>query len=144
MVRNRRVDRDHGTPFCEPRAELKINRQSFPQSVEPFRDLLARKTGQLLGAFVYLNAGNDTRVVQHIDKEPPVLGFLANRLVVENRAADRLAKAGSRHDQFTIGPPRRLGLRNAEGGEPLMAGRIAFVHGQQTFVPGQQRFPRWE
>lgn len=62
-----------------------------------------------------------------------VLRSLADRLVIKDRAADAVAQAGRSDDHFAPGAPSLLGLRNAQGGEPLVAGACAFIHRHRPF-----------
>lgn len=60
--------------------------------------------------------------------------LLANRLIVEDGAADAFAEAGRSNDQLPICPPHFLRLGNSQLGEAFIAGGRAFIHRQQTFV----------
>jgi len=64
------------------------------------------------------------------------------RIVSSNKIAPLIdfAEAGRGHDQFAPGAARFLGLRNAERGEALVAGRNAFVHGEQAAVAVEHGF----
>ena len=60
------------------------------------------------------------------------------RLVIKDRAADAVAQARRGDDQLSIGPASLHGLRNAELGKTLVAGRIALIHRQEALVAGDQ------
>ena len=96
-------------------------------------------TRHVLGAGIDLDAGDDARIGDGLDERSAVLLPLADRLVVEDHATDALAETGRRHDQFAIGAPGLLGLRDPERGKPSVAGWRAFIHRQQALVVGDQR-----
>ena len=50
------ADRDHRAPLREPCAELVVLGQPVAQAVQPLRDLLARRVGQVLRAHVDLDS----------------------------------------------------------------------------------------
>ena len=66
---------------------------------------------------------------------------MANRLVVEDEAANALSKTWRGYNQFPIGAPGLLGLGDAQFGKSIVARRIAFIHRQQALVVGDQ-YPR--
>ena len=76
--------------------------------------------------------------VEDFGERRAVFLLLADGFVVKNRAADALAETGRGHNQFPIRAPGLRGLRNAQLGESFVAGGIAFIHRQQTFVVGDQ------
>jgi len=51
---------------------------------------------------------------------------------------DVLIEARRRDDQFPIRAPGRHRLWDVELGEALVAGGIAFIHRQQSFMVGEQ------
>ena len=89
-------------------------------------------------ARVHLDARNDSRIGENFDKGSAILLLLANRLVVEDRAADALAEPGRGHNQLPIGAPGLLGQGNPQPGKSFVAGWITFIHRQQTLVAGDQ------
>ena len=96
-------------------------------------------TCHVLGTDVNFDAGNDSRIDEDFDKGSAIFLLLADRLVVEDRAADALTEAGRGHDQLAIGAPGLLGLGNPQLGESFVAGWSAFIHRQQALVAGDQR-----
>ncbi len=66
------ADRDDGAPLREPRAELAVLRQPLAQAVEALGDLLARRAGQILGAGVDLDAGDDALAGEDLGERRPV------------------------------------------------------------------------
>ncbi len=93
---------------------------------------------QLFCASVHFDSGNDSRLDENFDKWSAIFLALVDRLVVEDRAANALAKTGCGHDQLAVGAPRFLCLGNPQAGKSFIAGRIAFVHRQQAFVVGEE------
>ena len=61
-----------------------------------------------------------------------------NRFIIKNHPANRILKARSRHDQLPPGAPGFHGLGNPALLEVLVAGGIAFIHGQQTPAAGHE------
>ena len=105
---------NHRAPLGEAGAHLEVLREAVAQSVQTFGDLLSGMTRQVLRADVDLDAGNDARIGEDLDERRAIFRLLADRLVIEDRAADALAQARRGHDQFPIGAPGLLGLRNAQ------------------------------
>jgi hypothetical protein len=67
------ADGNHCAPLGKARAHLKIFLKAIAQSVQAFCDLFTGMTGQFLGACVHLDAGNDTRLNEDLDKGVPSL-----------------------------------------------------------------------
>ncbi len=84
--------------------------------------------GHVRLADVDFDPGYDPCVGDDLDQGNAVLLVLADRLVVEDHAADALTEAGCGHDQFPIGAPGFHGLRDPHPGKTFVAGRIAFIH----------------
>ena len=116
---------DDRAPLGEAGAHLRSTPQAVAQAVQAFGDLLAGMAGQVLGAGVDLDAGDDARLrSSDLDEGSAVSVSLADRLVVQDRAADALAETGRGHDQFPIGAPRLLGLGNPQRGKAPVAGGL--------------------
>ncbi len=62
--------------------------------------------------------------------------LLADRLVVEDRAADGLRQARRVDDHVAVGAPHLGRLRDAQRGEALVGGGVALVHRQQALAVG--------
>jgi len=62
------ADGNHSAPLGKARAHLKVFLKAIAQSVQAFSDLFTGMAGQFLGACVHLDAGNDTRRNEDIDK----------------------------------------------------------------------------
>ena len=137
-ARNAITDGNHRPPLGKTRAHLKIFLEALAQSVQTFGDFLAGMSGQVLGSGIYFDAGNDSRIGEDFEKRSAVLLLLANRFVVKNRATDALAETGRGHNHLPIRAPGLHRLRNVEFCESFVAGRIAFIHRQQTFVVGNK------
>ena len=135
---NSSAEGDHRPPLGKARAHSGIFLEAVAQSVETFGYFLSRVTRHVLGAGIDLYAGYDAGVGNGLDKRSAILLPLADRLVVKDDATDTLTKTGRRDDQFAIGTPGLLGLRDPERGKPSVAGRRAFIHRQQALVIGDQ------
>ena len=137
---NALADGNHRPPLGKTRAHLKVFRQTFAQSVQPFGDFLSGKTSQVFCSSINFDSGNDARIGENFYKRRAVLLLLTDGLVEKNCSANAFAKAGRGHNQLPIGAPGLHRLRNVELCESFVTGRIAFIHCQQTFVVGNQFF----
>jgi hypothetical protein len=97
------------------------------------------KARERLGAGVDLDAGNDAGLLERLRERHAGERLLADRLVVEDRAADAAAEVRRRHDHVAVGTRASLGLGDAELGEALVAGRRALVHREEAAVAGDER-----
>ena len=91
-------------------------------------------SGQVFGPGVHFDAGNNSRSVEDFKKGGAVLLLLANGFVIKDHTADALPQPGRSDDQFPIRAPGLHRLRNAQLCKTLVAGWVAFIHGQQAFV----------
>ena len=92
LARDAVADRDHGAPLREARAELAVLLEPLAQAVEALGDLLAGRERERLRALVDLDAGDDPLPLEQLRERRAVGGRLADRLVVEDDAADVLAR----------------------------------------------------
>src|SRR5439155_4644926 len=88
VARDVLADRDHGPPLREARAELAILVHALTQAVEALGDLLLGRVGQWMRALVDLDSGDDPLVGKQLGERRAVRSLLADRLVVEDDAAD--------------------------------------------------------
>jgi hypothetical protein len=93
-------------------------------------------TRHVLSASIDFYAGDDSRVGDDPDKGSAIRLPLADRLVVEDRAADAFTETGRGYDQLAIGTPGFFGLGNPQSGKSSVAGRSALIHRQQALVIG--------
>ena len=98
--------------YSQTGAHLRVFSQALAQSVQTFGYFFSGMTGQVLGAGVNFDAGDDSCIRDDFDEGSAIFFPLADRLVVEDRATDALTKTGRAHNQLTVGPPRLLGLGN--------------------------------
>jgi hypothetical protein len=70
----------------------------------------------------------------------PISFFLTEGLVAKDRAVDAFAQTGRGDNEFPISAAGLFGLGNSKTGESFVAGVYAFIHRQQTFIPGNQCF----
>ena len=130
---------NHRAPLGKTGPHLRVFRQALAQSVQTFGYFLSGMAGQVLGAGVNFDAGNDSRIRDDFDKGSAIFLLLADRLVVEDHAANALTQTGRGHNQLPIGAPGLDGLGNPQLGKSFVAGGIAFIHRQQALVAGNQR-----
>ena len=95
-------------------------------------------SGQVFGPGIYFDAGKDARIGEDFKKGRAVRLLLAEGLVIKNHAADALSETGRGEDQFPIRAPGFHRLRNAQLREALIAGGVAFIHGQKAFAADDQ------
>ena len=138
--RNVLTDGNHRTPFGKTRTHLEILLEPVAQPVQTFRDFLAGMSGQILGSSIDFDARNDACVGEDFEERRAVFLLLTDRFVIEDYPTDALAEIGRGDNQFPIRAPGLDRLRNAELRESFVAGGIAFIHRQQTFVVGKQLF----
>ena len=134
------ADVDHGAPLGETRTELVVLHQPLAQAIEPFGDRLVGERSQRLRAHVDLDAGHDTELGEEFRERHAVAGLLAQRLVVENDAADRLRHRRRREQQFAVGAARLFGGLEADLVETLLDRARALVRGQNALVCGDHCF----
>jgi hypothetical protein len=96
-VGNRLPDGKHRTPLGKTSPEVSIFVEAFAQSVQTFGDLFTGESRHLRCAQIDFDAGDDPFTDENVNKRRTVFLLLANRLVVQDRAADALAKTGRRH-----------------------------------------------
>ena len=114
---------DHRAPFGETGTHLEILLQAITQPVQTFGDLLSGMTRQILCADVDLDAGNDARIGEDLDKGRAVFLPLADRLVVEDRATD----ASRRDPVWSRSIPDRRAAPPRSGECPAAANRLLQV-----------------
>ena len=130
---------NHRAPLGKAGAHARVFGQAVAQSVQTLGYLLSGMTCQILGAGVNFDAGDDSRLGDGFHEGSAVFLLLADRLVVENRAADGLSQSGRGDDQLAIGAAGLHGLGNPQPGKAFIAGWITFIHGQQALVVGHER-----
>ena len=125
---------NHGTPLGEACAHAGVFSQPFAQSIQTFGNFFAGKPRQILGAQVDLDSRNNPRFHEGRGKRSAIFRLLADRLVVEDGAADAFAQSGSGHNHLPISPPSLYGLRNPQLGKTLITRWVTFIHRQQALV----------
>ncbi len=130
---------NHRAPLGKTGAHLRVFSQAIAQSVQTFGYFLSGMTCHVLGTGVDFDAGKDARIEDGFDKGSAIFLLLADRLVVEDRAANAVTQTGRGHNQLPIGAPGLLGLGNPQPGKSLVTGWIALIHRQQALVAGDQR-----
>src|SRR5256885_987452 len=130
------VNIDHCAPFGEARAEPAVFDEALAQAVESLGDGLAAETGERLRAQAHLDPRDDPLLRQVLRKRRAVPGLLADGLVVQDDAADRLGGAGSREQHLAIAAAMLLGRLQLDPIEALLDGAAALVRGQDALAPG--------
>src|SRR5436190_1684101 len=110
--------------------------EPLAQAVEPLGDGLAAETGERLRAQVHLDTRDDPLLRQVLRERRAVPGLLADGLVVQDDAADRLGGAGGREQHFPIGAAMLLGRLQLDAIEALLDGAAALVRGEDPLAPG--------
>jgi len=128
------ADADHGAPLGEARAHRGVLDQALAQTIESLGDVLAGKARERLGAGIDLDSRDDAGVLQRHGERQTCIRLLANRLVVQDRAADALAEPRRRHDHVAVGAARLGALGDAERREAPVARSGALVHREQAAI----------
>ena len=139
LARALRVDRVRRAPLGEAGAELAVLGEPLAQAVEPLRDRLGLREREWLRAEVDLDPRDDPLRVEQLRERRPVRGALADRLVVEDDAADVLLGARRREEQLAVGAPRVLRGLEADRVEALLDRAGALVRGENALAVGDKR-----
>ena len=124
------VQSDHRPPFCEACPHCPIFDQALSQTVQTAGDRLAGMSGHVLRADVDLDTGDDSRLSQDRCERHALIVLLPDGLVIQDGTTDAGCETRRRHQQSAIGAAGRLRLRDPDGGEALVAGAIALIHGE--------------
>ena len=124
------VDR---APLGEARALLPVAVEALGESVQALRDLVARRQRQRNLAGVDLDAGHDALARRQLRQRRAVVGTLAERLFVQDDAADEFAEPGRREQQAAPGAPVSS-VDSTPIRESLGDGRAAFVGGEDALA----------
>ena len=139
LARERVGDRVRRAPLREARAEVAVLLEPPAQPVEAFGDGLAFGERQRLRAQVDLDAGNDALRREQLRERRAVVRALANRLVVEDDAADELLDARRREEQVAVGAPALLGRLESDRVEALLDRGGALVRREDALPLGDER-----
>ncbi len=115
-----RADVDHGAPLGEARTQLVVLGETLAQAVETFGDRLVCKAGHRLRAGVDLDARHDAELLQILRERRAVLGLLADRLVVQDHAADVVGGTGRSEQHLAVSAARLFGRLQLDGIEALL------------------------
>ena len=143
------ADRDHRAPLAEARAERVVLGEAPAEPVEALGDLLPGVPGEVLRARVDLDPGDDALAREELGERRAVVGRLADRLVVEDHAADVLLEARRREEEVPVRAAVLLGRLDADRVEPLRDRARGLVRGEDALVVGHDRarrssFSSWE
>ena len=109
------------------------------QAVEALRHLLAGEERQVLRAGVDLDPGDRALRGEHLRERRAVVGALADRLVVEDDAADELLHPGRGEQELPVEAPVLLVRLDADRVEALLDRPRALVRGEDPLVVGDDR-----
>ena len=133
------ADRDHGPPLREARAELAVLLEPPAQPVEALGDLLAREERVVVRAGVDLDPGDHALRREHLGERRAVVRALADRLVVEDHAADGVLHPRRREEQLAVEAAVLLRRLDADRVEPLLDRPRALVRREDALVVGDDR-----
>ena len=142
VARERVAHRDHRAPLRESRSHLAVLLESLTESVESFGHLLRGRAGERLGSQVDLDAGKNAQTTTHRSEWRSVGTLLADRLVVDDHAAQELRRTGRGDQQLAIVSPTRWRRRNPECVEALRQGGHGFVGRENPLATRDERAGR--
>jgi sirohydrochlorin ferrochelatase len=130
------TDGDDRSPLGEARPHIHVLLQPLTQSVEPLRVLLVRGEGQLHGAPVHLDTGDDALPLEDLREQGAVRGLLTDGLVKENHAGEVLADAFGGEEHLSVLPADLLTGVDTHRVEALLYGAEALVGGEDALALG--------
>src|SRR6266849_9282867 len=134
LARDLGSDRDYRAPLRKAHAELPVLLEPAAEPVEPLRDLLARRVGEVLRALVDLDPGDDPLALEQLRERGDVRRGLADRLVEQNHAADVVGGALGGEQQLAVGAPGLFGRLDTDRVEPLLDRAVALVGGEDALA----------
>jgi hypothetical protein len=129
------TDVDQSAPLCEAGTEFVVLVQALAEAVQPVRHELACATGEGGGAFVYLDAGDDSLVFENSPERSAVGGVLADGFIVEDDAADEPGCPRGAEEEFAVVTAIGVCAFGADAIEAVLYGAGAFV-GCRIPLPG--------
>jgi hypothetical protein len=139
LARQRVRDGVRRAPLREARAEPAVLGEALAQPVQAFGDRLALGAGERLRARVDLDAGDDPLRGEQLGERRPIGGALAERLVVEDDAADELLGARRREEEVAIRAPVLLRRLDPDRVEALLDRAARLVGGEDPLPLGDER-----
>jgi hypothetical protein len=131
--------RDYGAPLGEAGAKLPVLGQALAEAVEALGDRLAGSVRERLGTLVDLDPRDDSTPREQLGEGGAVVRALADRLVVEDDAADELLRALGGEEEVAVGPPGLLRGLHVDRREALLDRPRRLVGGQDALARSNQR-----
>ena len=103
------TDADHSPPFRKAGAEATVFGEPLAQPVEPLRYGFPRTSSQRPGTGIDLDARHNALSRENFGERHPGRAFLADRLVLQDHAADELRSARGREQHLAVGAAAILG-----------------------------------
>ena len=125
---------DDRPPLGELRAQIGVLGETVAQPVETLGDKLAVSSCQRLRALVHLDAGNDALIRQYLDEGSAVRALLAERLVVQDDAADELRRSCRAKEALAVVATVLECRLDADGIETPLDGAVALVRRQDALA----------
>src|SRR3954469_20136205 len=138
LAGQRVADRVGRTPLREAGAELAVVLEPLAQPVEPLGHRLALGMRKRFRALVDLDSRDDALRGKQLRERRPVVGLLADRLVVEDDAADVLLGARRREEEVPVGATVLLGRLDTDRVEALLDGAGDLVGGEDPLPLGDE------
>jgi hypothetical protein len=120
------------------RTAKSVGRPSLPEPVQPLRHGLSLEGGQRLRAGVDLDPRDHARLLEDLGERRPVLGRLADRLVVQDHAGDMVSEPRGGEEELAIGATVLLRRLDADLVEPLLDRPARLIGGEDPFAGGNQ------
>ena len=125
------ADLQDAPPLGEAGAGLVVLLAAVGHSVQALGGGLFVRAEELDDSLVHLDAGDDAPVLDQLHKWRPVVGFLVQRLLEENHAAQVVPHGlVSREQQLTVEPAVLFRVLHVDGFQPLADRASAFIRGK--------------
>lgn len=124
------ADLEDGAPLGEAGAGLVVLLAAGGEGVEALGGGLAGGAGDVDGALVDLDAGEDAVVVEDVDEGLAVGGLLVEGLLEEDDAGEEREGGGGGEEELAEGLTVRLDVLDVDAGQTLSDGAGALVGGE--------------
>ena len=127
-------DMEHIPPLGKPGTHRFVMLQPCSQAIQPIGNLVPRGIHQRAFTLINLDAGHNALTGKQIGDGDVIQAQLFQGFVVQNHAADVLAKAGRGENNAAVFPPCGFRGFHADRLEALGDGRGALVGSQYAFA----------